>query len=182
MILAITVTGKDRPGIIAALTGALYQVKGNLEDASMTILEGEFAMIFLAALKNEIIYRKFRTQLLELEQQFGLAISMKEIKHTLVRGEKHKAGTTPYVISVLGKDRVGIVYAISKSLANFGLNITDLNSKIIGRGRKTTYVLVLEVDIPRRARLMTNLKSKLLKLQKMLGIRISINPLASSRF
>ncbi|MBI4358960.1 MAG: amino acid-binding protein, partial [Candidatus Omnitrophica bacterium] len=53
MIAVITVIGKDRPGIISALTETLYRTGGNLEDASMTILEGEFAMIFLAALRNK---------------------------------------------------------------------------------------------------------------------------------
>lgn len=182
MILAITVTGKDRPGIIAALTEVLYKVGGNLEDASMTILEGEFAMIFLAALKNKALYVRFCSQLLKLERRLGLVISVKEIKHKLNRGEKHQQGTISHVISVLGKDRSGIVYNVSKLLADGGLNVTDLNSKIIGRGPKTAYALVLEVDIPRRVQLVTDLKHKLKKLEKKLGVRISLNPLDSASF
>ena len=48
MKLLMTITGKDQPGIIAAFTGAIFKCGGNLEDANMTILEGEFAMILLA--------------------------------------------------------------------------------------------------------------------------------------
>lgn len=182
MILAITVTGKDRPGIIAALTESLYRAGGNLEDASMTILEGEFAMIFLASLKSKAFYPKLRSQLSSLERRLGLVASVKEITHRLVRGEKHRSGTTPYVVSVLGRDRSGIVYHISKLFADCKLNITDLNSKIMGHGRRTTYALVLEVDIPRRARLISALKRKLQKIQKKLSVRISLNPLDSVRF
>ena len=179
MILVVTVTGKDRPGIIAALTGALYGAGGNLEDASMTILEGEFAMIFLAALKSRLSQNKFSRVLNELEAKSGLTISIKEIKRRLVRGERHKRGTAAWTISVLGKDRAGIVYAISKLLADLKLNITDLNSKIIGTGKKTSYALALEVDIPGPP---TRLKTQLAKLQKKLGVRISINSLDSVRF
>ena len=169
MIIAITVTGKDRPGIISALTAALYDVGGNLEDASMTILEGEFAMIFLAELRNKIAYAKFRERLGKLERSLNLVISVKEVKHRLVRGEKHEQGTEPWVVSVLGKDRAGIVYFVSKVLADHGLNITDLNSKILGRGRKSVYTLILEVDVPKRKKVINQLRKKFRPLEKKNG-------------
>ena len=183
MIIAITVTGKDRPGIISALSEVLYRVGGNLEDASMTILEGEFAMIFLAALPSKSIYSNLGSALANLERRMGLVISLKEIKHRLIRGEKHEPGSTSWVVSVLGKDRAGIVYRISQLLADYGLNITDLNSKIIGTGHKTAYVLILEVDVPRRAsKLIKQLKQKFKALQKKLGVTIAFNPFDSALF
>ncbi len=178
----ITVTGKDRPGIIAALTGAIYKTGGNLEDASMTILEGEFAMIFLAALKSESAFSRLQKQLSELRRKLNLAILIEKIKRRLVRGEKHRPGTLPWVISVLGKDRAGIVYQVSKLLASSDLNITDLNSKIIGKGKRTTYALVLEVDIPRRDGVAKKLKRSLETLQKKLSVTIVFNPIESSSF
>ncbi len=42
---AITAIGKDRPGIVAGVSKALYDLGTNIEDSSMTILSGEFAMI-----------------------------------------------------------------------------------------------------------------------------------------
>lgn len=182
MILAITVTGKDRPGIISRLAAGLYRAGGNLEDASMTILEGEFAMIFLAAIKAPSAYAKLNKELDKLGRSLGLAISMKEIRHRVVRGEKHKSGTIPWVVSVLGKDRAGIVWRVSNVLAGLGLNITDLNSKIIGRGKKTAYALVLEVDIPRRQGLISKLKRKFHALQNNLRVTITLNPLELSNF
>src|SRR3989338_4415486 len=103
MIVAITITGKDRPGIIAFLTGALYRSGGNLEDASMTILEGEFAMIFLADVRSPGILNKFYKELDLLRRKHSLAISSKAVKHSLVRGEKHGKGTSAWIVSVLGK-------------------------------------------------------------------------------
>lgn len=182
MIVAITVTGKDRPGIISALAGLLYQAGGNLEDTSMTILEGEFAMIVLAALKDDSVCTKLSQELLKLERKLGLTISMKEIKHRLIRGEKHRPGTIPWVVSVLGRDRAGIVYRVSDLLASYGLNITDLNSKIMGRGRHAAYALILEVDIPRQTRLISNLKRNFQTLQKKLAVTIAFHPLEASRF
>src|SRR3954447_17197319 len=45
--LAVTVIGPDRPGIIADVTGALAGVGGSLEDSSMTLLRGHFAMTLI---------------------------------------------------------------------------------------------------------------------------------------
>ncbi len=39
--------GADRPGIAAAVTGPLLELGGNLEDCSMTILSGQFAMVLV---------------------------------------------------------------------------------------------------------------------------------------
>ena len=181
MNVAITATGKDRPGIICDLTGALFKAGGNLEDASMTILEGEFAMIFLASVDSQKAYQKLLKQL-ELLKRKGLAVTTKEIKRRLVRGEKHQANTSSWIISVLGKDRAGIVYHVSNAAAQHGLNITDLNSKIIGTGGKTGYALILEIDIPNKAGFSEKLNKSLQTLARKLSVTINLNPVDSEQF
>ena len=47
--LAVTVIGPDRPGIIADVTGALVGTGVNLEDSTMTLLRGHFAMMIVCA-------------------------------------------------------------------------------------------------------------------------------------
>ena len=42
-LMAITVLGHDRPGIIADVTATLAQRDANVEDSSMTLLRGHFA-------------------------------------------------------------------------------------------------------------------------------------------
>jgi glycine cleavage system transcriptional repressor len=46
---AITVLGHDRPGIIAEATGHLAGLGLNLEDSTMTLLRGHFAMMLICA-------------------------------------------------------------------------------------------------------------------------------------
>ena len=46
---AITVIGHDRPGIIAETTGILADLGLNLEDSTMTLLRGHFAMMLLCS-------------------------------------------------------------------------------------------------------------------------------------
>ncbi len=46
---AVSAVGVDRPGIVAAVTGVLVEQGCNLEDTSMSILRGHFAMMLLVA-------------------------------------------------------------------------------------------------------------------------------------
>ncbi|MDP9418148.1 MAG: ACT domain-containing protein, partial [Actinomycetota bacterium] len=52
-LLAVTVIGHDRPGIIADVTAVLAELGGNLEDSSMTILRGHFAMTLLVSASSD---------------------------------------------------------------------------------------------------------------------------------
>ena len=46
--IMITVSGQDKPGIIAKVSGLSFARGCNLEDVSMTLLEGQFAMMMTA--------------------------------------------------------------------------------------------------------------------------------------
>lgn len=51
----ITVLGKDRPGIIAGITAALYGANANILDLSQTIMEGYFTMTMLVDLSGAVM-------------------------------------------------------------------------------------------------------------------------------
>ena len=80
------------------------------------------------------------------------------------------------MITAFGKDRTGIVYEVSRALAGVRVNITDLDSRILGKGAKTTYAMLLEVDVPGKAAL-AKLKTILAGVSRKLKIEIQIKPL-----
>ena len=80
------------------------------------------------------------------------------------------------MITAFGKDRTGIVYEVSRALASLRVNITDLDSRILGKGAKTTYGMLLEVDLPGRT-VLPKIKTLLAKVSRQLKIEIQIKPL-----
>lgn len=170
----LMVLGRDRPGIIAAVTEALYRSGGNLEDVSMTILEGQFAMILIAALPTarEVLLKR---SLERMGRKWKLDFFWKKVGRKLKRGETHAKGSETHLLSVMGRDRTGIVYHVSRLLARRGLNITDLNSRIVGEGRKAVYAMFLEVDLPKRFPL-RKLESDLASLGRRLRVEIKLRP------
>ncbi|MHB1397159.1 MAG: ACT domain-containing protein [Trichloromonadaceae bacterium] len=52
------------------------------------------------------------------------------------------------MISVYGADKPGIVYQVTKELGERHVNITDLNTKLIGTEARPVYVMMIEALLP----------------------------------
>ncbi len=138
--LAVTAVGADRPGIVATVTRVLHERGGNLEDSAMTILGGHFAIVLLVATDDEP--ETLRAAVTEATADLGLTISVS------------RAGAGPGVIesthllSVYGADRPGIVAGVAATLAELGVNVTDLETQVIGEGDDAVYAMVIELVAP----------------------------------
>ena len=71
----ITVLGGDRPGIVAAVAGALSEREVNILDISQTILQGIFTMTMLVDLAKAD-FSELKSYLDELAQSLGVQILM----------------------------------------------------------------------------------------------------------
>jgi ACT domain-containing protein len=77
MRAVITVIGNDKPGIIAAVSGALAEKKVNILDISQTIMEGIFTMIMLVDTgEMTVSFKQLRNLLTELGTQIEMSINM----------------------------------------------------------------------------------------------------------
>ena len=175
--ILITVSGKDKPGIIAKVSGLLFARGCNLEDISMTLLEGQFAMMMTACLSSSgSLVRVLQGLELLKGNPWSLDCYVAALEGTIQNGKKHAQGSLPHMVTAFGKDRAGIVYEVSRALAGVRVNITDLDSRILGRGTKITYAMLLEVDVPGKA-VLAKLKTLLARVSKKLKIEIQIKPL-----
>jgi glycine cleavage system transcriptional repressor len=135
--LAITVVGHDRPGIIAQAAEVLSQCGMNLEDSSMTLLRGHFAMTLICA--GEANAAQIEAALHPLVNG-SLDVTVREVSQ---EPQYSPLGST-YLVTVHGADRLGIVARLASVIAEAGGNITDLTTRLSG----TLYVLLAEVDLP----------------------------------
>lgn len=72
----ITVLGSDRPGIVAAVTGALAGHDANILDISQTILQGIFTMTMICDLDpSDADFAHISAELDELSQRLGVQIT-----------------------------------------------------------------------------------------------------------
>ncbi len=71
----ITVLGSDRPGIVAAVAGALSEREANILDISQTILQGIFTMTMLIDL-GQADFSELKARLDELAETLGVQIML----------------------------------------------------------------------------------------------------------
>ncbi|MFL6155581.1 MAG: glycine cleavage system protein R [Marmoricola sp.] len=136
-LLAITVLGRDRPGIIAETTGVLAQLGLNIEDTTMTLLRGHFAMMLIS--DGAVGATAVEESLGGLTADGTLSVSVREVP-----AEQPAGRGASYLLSVHGGDRPGIVSSVVAEVAKVGGNITDLTTRLAG----DLYVLLAEVDLP----------------------------------
>lgn len=135
---AVTVIGRDRPGIIADASETLAGLGLNLTDSTMTRLRGHFAMTLVCA--GAAGAATIEAALEPLASDGSLVVS--------VRGVEPDNGAEDcgahHVLTVHGADKLGIVARLTRVVADAGGNITDLTTRLTG----DLYLLVAEVDLP----------------------------------
>jgi glycine cleavage system transcriptional repressor len=167
--LAITVVGHDRPGIIAQAAEVLSRHGMNLEDSSMTLLRGHFAMTLICA--GEANPAQVESALQPLVNG-SLDVTVREVPE---EPDLPPLGST-YLVTVHGADRLGIVARLAGVIAEAGGNITDLTTRLSG----TLYVLLAEVDIPRSTDVEA-LQARLAEVSTELGVDATMRVLENDQ-
>lgn len=139
---AVTAIGRDRPGIVAAISGVLLELGGNVEDSRMAILRGHFAVMLIVELPDDTTAGRLDDGLAEVRERLGLeAVSVSEVERIEERG-----GDPTHVLTVYGADRPGIVHGVASVLAERGVNVTDLATQVTGAA-EPVYVMILELAL-----------------------------------
>ena len=74
--ILVTVLGRDKVGIIAAVTGVLAAAKANILDISQTIMQEFFVMIMLVDISTcSIDFDSLRQRLVEKGKEIGVQVN-----------------------------------------------------------------------------------------------------------
>jgi len=144
---AVTAVGADRPGIVAAVTRAFVDHGCNLEDSSMTILRGQFAMMLVIDAPAGLGASDLEAALARPAADLDLVVTVRPAVET---GPETAPGANSgeWTLSVLGADHPGIVHGIAALLAERAVNIVDLSTRVVGPPDEPAYIMVLEVTLP----------------------------------
>lgn len=133
----LTLVGKDRPGIVAKVTTALFKGGANLGEASMMRMGGNFTIMLMvqfdggAEALGEVVMPE--------SEALGLHIHIDGIA-----GELHQHLEPNVRVVVYGADRAGIVARVTTALAGAGLHILELESDVGGTADRPIYIMQIE--------------------------------------
>lgn len=172
--LVISAIGKDRPGIIAAVTRILFYRGYNIEDTTSTILEDHFAMLFIVTAPLAVDIAELSAVIEDYLRDYAMHVDIHEIE---TKKETIQGSGTPALIAVSGLDKTGIVFHIAEYLANKSINIAQLSTKRLSRDtHETLFLMNLEVDLPTNITI-ENVQADLLALAEKEHIEIHVEPL-----
>ncbi|MEO5678455.1 MAG: ACT domain-containing protein [Acidimicrobiales bacterium] len=140
-LFAVLAVGADRPGIVAAVTGALAEAGANLDDTSMSILHGHFAIAMVVGGPAGV---DVAAALAPVAEQLDLTVDVRPIPD----------GTPPtppgarWSLSVYGADRPGMVASVTATVADAGGNVVDLTTRLVGGPDRPVYAMQLELALP----------------------------------
>jgi len=141
----VTSAGKDRPGIVAAITRILVEKDCNIEDSQMVRLGPDFVCMLMIRMPEGMTSQQLHEAMADVAEELGLWIHFKDLLPEEV--VETQSVSPKHLIHVYGADRKGIVYRIAKHLSDSSVNITNLHTEVIHH-QKPLYVMMIEVEIP----------------------------------
>jgi glycine cleavage system transcriptional repressor len=133
----LTLVGEDRPGIVAAVTRALFQAGCNLGEASMIRLGGSFTIMMMVG--GGPGGEGLASALAPVAESLDLRLHLDP-----VRGGLHRHLVPNLQVRVAGADRAGIVADVTEVLAAQGFNILELESDVAGVAQSPVYIMNIQ--------------------------------------
>ncbi|MDI9611256.1 MAG: phosphoserine phosphatase SerB [Archaeoglobales archaeon] len=165
MLIALSIHGEDKQGLVYAVSKALASCNANIVDIEQTVLQGIFAMFIVAEAGDLECVEK---RLVKLSTDLGIKITISPFER------KKSKEKNLYVINVLGKDRVGIVRDITEVLLKFGINIE--RTSLTARDKLISIEFIVDVGSAD----LSKLKRELLKEGEKIGLDIVVQEYESA--
>lgn len=142
--MIISVMSKDRTGIVADITGAIYELGGDLADLNQSTLGGYLTMILFATFDGDITPAMLMDRIDAIDSPTTLDVVAREIKKPPDPALSELPPKT-YIMTTQGLNRKGLVYGVSSFCFEHDINILDLATTIKG----DIYTMVLQLDLSR---------------------------------
>jgi glycine cleavage system transcriptional repressor len=122
---AVSAIGRDRPGIIAAVTEVLAQFAVNIDDAQGGLLRGHFALTLICSGGDHLEQPDLERALSAVGDR--LALEAVTVRRVEALGPDEPPRATHRVL--VRRDRPGIVHAVCSALASAGVSIIELSTR-----------------------------------------------------
>ncbi len=140
--MIISVMSKDRPGIIADVTGAIFELEGDLADLNQSVLCGYLTMILIATFKNSVTPEDVIAKLSHVKSEVKFDAIVRPVENPIEMG-KTKLPEKTYIVTAQGKNKSGLVYGISSFCYQRNINIMDLSTTLAD----DRYTMILQLDL-----------------------------------
>lgn len=141
----LSVIGQDKPGILAKISAILFSYGCNIEDVSQTILQTEFASIFVVLNPEGHSMETIGDKLNSVLNDMGLSAHLRPM--SAPHAPEHTV-TQPFVITTRGADKPGTISAVTAGIASLNCNVVNFRAIITQENGLNEMIMIFEVDVP----------------------------------
>jgi glycine cleavage system transcriptional repressor len=141
----ISISGPDRTGLVAAITGRLFELGANLGDSSFAMLGAGAEFTSVCEIPADIPPAELEADLAAMPELAELRVSVRPFELVAADG---KQGRITHRVVVSGGDRPGLVATLSEVFGEFQANIVRMDAQRIPE--QGLYVTRFAVAIPFR--------------------------------
>lgn len=144
----ISISCRDDRGLLAAVAAKLFDLGGDLGDASFALLGEEASLVGVCALPDHQSAETTRAALAALPALAKGEVTVKPFE----LGRAHAAtGRATHVVRVRGNDRPGLMARLAEAFGELGANVVRMDAEQLERAAGTDYLMRFEVWIPEAA-------------------------------
>ena len=162
----ITLTAANRVGILAAVTTAMDELGGDVQEVSQTVLQKFFTIILAARFPEHREQQVIVDHIRDVCRPYGIEVCLKDPEQETLMDEP-ESPTEKYFLTVTGQDQPGIMRQISSRLAQDEIDITDLYA--VSGNAEHSFVMVMELSVSADVDTLS-LQTELEKLGKSIGM------------
>jgi len=138
----ISITSRDRVGIIHDVASAVSYMNGDLADMRQQVLRGYFSMILYVSFPADVTPEEINRRLVAIgTKDAAIEVSINEVKQS--QPDSSAPEDNCYVLTADGADRIGFVATVTKFCKDNAINILDLTTTV----SKDRYTMILFVDL-----------------------------------
>jgi len=135
----------DQTGLVAAITGRLFEIGANLGDTSFAVLGTAAEFTAICRIPEHIDDRQLRDDLSALPELTDATVTVSSFGLDAQHGP---SAQITHVVSVSGGDRPGLIARLSEVFTQFKANIVRMDAQSMPDARGNRYVTRFAVNIP----------------------------------
>lgn len=141
----ISIICADKPGLIADVTGRLFDLGVNLGDTTFAVLGGGAEFTLVAKLPADMSLQAIDDDLRTLPLLDDAKVTVQPFAY---HESHHDNAQITHRIEISGDDSPGLIARLSEAFPQFGANIVRLNSESVPAASGARFVLRMAISVP----------------------------------
>jgi glycine cleavage system transcriptional repressor len=142
----VSIMCEDHPGLIADVTGRLFDLGINLGDTNFAVLGGGAKLTLVAKLPADVTIAEVDEELRSIPVLEGAELSVAPFTY---RETHDQSAHITHRIEIMGDDSPGLIARLSEAFRPMGANSVELNSESVPGGASgARFLLRMAVSVP----------------------------------